>query len=464
MKHGKNWPTVLILAAAIFFLLPINVLAQESTNPPSPPANQEGQQPKADAQGADADQTPDIRPQVTPTPGYPVDAQIRTPGKGLSLMGPVAPLHYGPLYLGNIDLIGVYDQFYPATNPQVQDTRLGIVRANIVFSESFKKSLFVVDYTPQLAMLNGQVRGGADGDQTLSVGQVFNISPRLSIAVRDNFGYMHTRQIFPDQFLLVDRENGGIAQSYFIENSGSHLDDTFAVVANYKLTPRLLLSVAPGYTYSNTHYIQGSYIVDDSKNTVSLTYAKSPRTNIGILQSVEILHPVRPVTFNNGLFRMTGFFYSEQLSPTWWVTGKLGLEAASYPGFAVTTWGATGSFEMLKTFSHSDLAFAYTRASTLTTFATERQTEQSDIHYGWFLERRLKWTNGVGYFRQLGGDPKVSGKYAISTLEYRLAGGFSFLTSYSRRNQSSSTTDLISGNRNTLVLGIRWAPADLPGH
>jgi hypothetical protein len=462
MKHGRSWAPVVILAAAVFFLLPINVRAQSGTNPP-PPVDQEGQQARTDPQGADANQTPDIKPLVTPTPAYPVDAKIHAPGKALSWMGPVAPLHYGPLYLGNIDLIGVYDQFYPATNSQVEDTQLGIVRANIVFSQSFKKSLFVVDYTPQLAMLNGQIRGGADGDQAFSIGQVFDISPRVSIAVKDNFGYTHTRQIFPDQFLLVDRENGGIAQTYFIENSGSHLDNTFALVVNYKLTPRLLLSVAPSYIYSDTHYVQGTYIVDDLKNTVSLTYAKSPRTNIGFLQTVELLHPVRPVTFNNGLFRMIGFFYSEQMSPTLWITGKLGTEAASYPGFVGTTWGATGSFELLKTFSNSDLAFAYTRASTLTTFATNRQTEQSDINYGYFLARRLKWTNGVGYFHQLGGEPRVSGKYAISTLEYHLAGGFSLLTSYSRRNQASSTTQLISGDRNTFVFGIRWAPAVIPG-
>ncbi|HKM84441.1 MAG TPA: hypothetical protein VJY15_26220 [Candidatus Acidoferrum sp.] len=464
MKHGRRWAAVLTLAPALFFLLLINAWAQEGTNPPPPPADQEGQQPKTNAQGADGNQTPDTNQMETPTPAFPVDTQIHPAGKAPSWMGPVDSLHYGPLYLGNIDLIGVYDQFYPTTDPQVQDTRFGILRADIVFSESFKKSLLVLDCTPQLAVLNGQVRGGANGAQAFSIGQDFDISPRFSIAVKDTFGYTQTRQIFPDQFLLVDRENGGIAQSYFIENSGTHLDNTVAVVVNYKLTPRLLLSVASSYIYSDTHYIQGTYIVDDSQNTVSLTYAKSPRTNIGILQSVEFLHPIRPVTFNNSFFRMTDFFYSEQLSRTWWITGKLGVEAAAYAGFAGTTWGATGSFETLKTFSHSDLAFAYNRASTLMTFATERQTEQSDINYTYFLQRRLKWTNGVGYFHQLGGDPRISAKYAISTLEYHLAGGFSFLTSYSRRSQASSTTDLISGNRNTFLVGIRWAPTVPPGH
>jgi hypothetical protein len=64
----------------------------------------------------------------------------------------------------------------------------------------------------------------------------------------------------------------------------------------------------------------------------------------------------------------------------------------------------------------------------------------------------------------LGGEPRISGKYAISTFEYHLAGGFSFLASYSRRNQNSSTPQLISGDRNTYTLGIRWTPAGVPGH
>src|SRR5260370_1572145 len=103
MKHNRSWAPVVILAAAVFFLLPINVWAQGGTNPP-PSVDQEGQQVRKDPQGADANQTPDIKPLVTPTPAYPVDAKIHAPGKALSWMGPEAPLHYGPLYLGNIDI------------------------------------------------------------------------------------------------------------------------------------------------------------------------------------------------------------------------------------------------------------------------------------------------------------------------------------------------------------------------
>ncbi|HYA98457.1 MAG TPA: hypothetical protein VEH49_10200 [Methylomirabilota bacterium] len=457
MKRIRAVASFSTLGMAAFFLLAGSAWAQGETNPPPPP----GESTNAPKTG---DQTPDVKTQVTPTPAYPVDAQIHAPGRAMPLVGAGGPLHYGPIYLASIDLIGVYDQFTPTIDPQVEDTRLSILRGTIVLAKNFKKNLLLVEYSPQLAVLNGQFRGGADGSQALSIGEVFNISPRISISVKDSFGYTHTRQLFPDQFLEVDRDTGGVAQAYFIENSGTHLENNFEVVFNYKLTPRLLLTLSPTYTYSDTHYIQGTYIVDDSKNIASLTYALSARTNIGVLQSVELLHPLGNATLNNGLFRTTAGFYSEQITPTFWITGKFGLEGASYPGFTGTTWAAAGSFEALKVFSHSDLAVAYQRASTLTTYAGDRQNEQGDINYGYRFTKRFKWTNGIGYFHQLGGEPRISGKYAISTFEYHLAGGFSFLASYSRRNQNSSTPQLISGDRNTYTLGIRWTPAGVPGH
>jgi hypothetical protein len=465
MTYTRGWASFLTLAAAALTLLPMNARAQGDTNPPPAPADQQGQQPKTETRGAEGNQIPEIKPPAAPTPAYPVDAQIRAAGKAVPWIGSGTPFRIGPISLGGIDLIGVYDQFHPANDPQVRDTRLALLRANIVFAKTFKKSLFVVQYVPELAMLNGEVRGGADGNHDFTLGQVFDVSPRLSITLKDDIGYVRTRQMFPDRFLLIDRESGGVLQNYLLESTGSTFVNAFSAVFNYKLTPRLTLTAAPGYYYADAEFAGGSYSTEASKNTFSLTYAISPRRNLGLFQTADYQHGISPAP-SNFLYHVTGLFYSEQFTPTLWVTGRAGLEEGTNLDVhtGASTWGAAGSFTLLKVFSHSDFALAYNRATTITTFKTNRQVESADISYGFVASRRLKWTNGVGYFHELGPAPRVSGKYAISTMEYHLAGGFSLLTSYSRRNQNSTTPALISGDRNTFLMGIRWEPAGVPGH
>jgi len=411
--------------------------------------------------------TPPVEPNDTKPasagPAFPVDAQIHAAGRALPFMDSGSPLRLGPLSLASVDYINVYDQFYPTGSSQTEIERLNLFRANIDFTIPFKKSLFVLQYTPELAILNGEVRGGGNGNTGLSIGQTFNFTPRFSVTLKNLFALTRTRQLFPDQFLLVDQQNGGVIQAYFLENPGTRIQDTFNAVFNYKITPRLLLTVAPGYIYSDTHALQAPYTIEDTNVNASLTYSLTPHRNIGFIQTVEVLHPIRPVG-TNGLFRTSGVFYSEQLTASWWVTAKVGLETATYPGFRGTDFGVTTALSTLKTFGKSELAIAYSRASTVTTFVTNRQVEQADALFGLPLTDRLKWTNGGGIFHETGGNPRTTGKYASSGLEWRLPASFSLLATYYRRNQRSSTLQLIAGNRNTFIFGIRWAPPVIVPH
>ena len=455
MKVLTQGKACIVLAAIMFICLPSPAWSQDP-----PPTQQDPEQQKQD------NPPPASPADVTPAPGGaapPLDTQIHAAGQAMPFFDSRTPLRFGPFSLASIEYINVYDEFYPAGNLPQQNESLNLFRANIDFTLPFKKNLFVLQYTPELAILNGSVRGGADGDTGLTVGQTLHFTPRLTVTLNDAFAVNHTRQLFPDQFLLIDEQNGGVIQAYFLENPGTRIQDTFTAAFNYKWTQRLTLTVVPGYIYSDTHTLQTPYIIEEGNVMASLTYALTEHRNIGYVQSVEVLHPILPVG-TNGLFRTSGVFYSEQLSPTWWVTGKLGLEAATYPGFKGTDLGVTGSGNVLKTFSKSDIAVAYSRASTITTFATNRQIEEVDLLYGIHLTQRIRWTNGAGLFHETGGDPRTSGKYATSNLEFHLPANFFLLASYSRRNQESPTPQVLSGNRNTFTFGIRWAPPPIVPH
>jgi hypothetical protein len=451
MKTSRPTKRYLILAAFAMACLPSGLRAQEPPTPPEqapPPAQEPAPAPQPDP--------------LKPAPGgaaYPLDMQIHAAGKAWPFVDNGSPLRFGPLSVASVEYINIYDEFFPSGSTISQDERLNLLRANIDFTLPFKKSLFVLQYTPEVAVLNGQTRTGANGNTGLSIGETIGFTPRFSMTLKDDFGLIHTRQFFPDQFLLIDRQNGGVIQAYFLENPGTRLQNTLTLAFNYKWTPRLTLTVAPGYLYSDTHaqIAQDNYILDDSRVTASLTYALTPHRNIGYIQTVEVLRPIRPIG-TRGLFTTSAVFYSEQLSPTWWIAARGAIEKARYPGFQGSDIGFAGTASLLKTFGKSDLALAYSRSSTITTFAVNHQIEEADLLLGLPLTTRLKWTNGIGSYRATGGDPRTSGKYATSSLEFRLPASFSVLGSYSRRNQQSSIPQLLSGNRNTFTFTLRWAP------
>ena len=444
--------------ATLLLLCCTSVYAQQDT---SKPQDQEPQERKNDASWQATGQQQNERPAVSPTPAYPVDAQIHAAGKATLWLGQT-PLHYGPFGIASVDAFTVYDQFYPSAGGPSNIERLLVLRTVLSFDKAFKKSRLLVTYTPELFVLNGQERGTAVGNNVASIGTTYQLSPRLSLTVKDDFSQFRSRKVFPNNALETDATTGGIVAQYLLENSGTYTQNRVQAVFSYKLAPRWFLSVSPGYTYARTDTPGDPYVVHDSPNEIGLTYALSPRRNIGFLQTIEILAPTQPIS-TRGLFSTSGLFYSEQLSPTWWITARVAAEQATYPGFPTASWAVDGSFTMLKTFGLSELAINYYRGSTLTSFVNDAQTDRADISYGLVINKSLKWTNSVGYFRTVGDNPRIIGKYGISNLEYRLGAGFSIFTGYRREIQRGPIQQLLSGDRNSFISGIRWQPAPAAG-
>ncbi len=456
MRRNTVWVIGAALAIAMVSLSSSAIAQETSTqNPPVP--DQQAAPPKTDSQDQNANQVPDLPPAVIPNPPVPVNAQIRPAGRTTPWMDSQNPLHVGPISLASLDYVYVYDEFYPSAGGPPEIERLNMLQANIVFDKTFEKNRIFFQFMPVLANLNGQTHSTTGMDNSSTLGTILQLTPRLSLTLRNEFALTKTRQLFPNDLLFVDERNGGVIQGYFLEFNGTHIQDTFTGVFDYKLTPRWLLTVAPGYTYSDTYNSTDKYRISDSVNTVSATYLLTPRINVGVLETVEILHPIEPAG-TNGLFQTTSLYYSQQLAPTFWITGRVGAESAKYPGFNGTTWAVSTTASLVKTFSKGQLAAAYYRGSTLTNFQTNQQTDHADISYLYQITRLLSWTNGTGYFRTLGASPQQTGKYALSTMQYTLPHGLSLYGSYTRRNQWSTNELLISGNRNTFVLGIRWQP------
>jgi hypothetical protein len=455
MKYNRVWAAGAAFAIATLFLALAAVAQETSTSNPPIPDQQSA--PKTDSQNQNGSQAPDLPPAPAPTPAFPVDAEIHAAGRSMPWVDSRNPLHLGPISLASLDFVSIYDEFYPTAGGPSDIERLNLLRANIVFDKTFSKNRIFLQFTPILANLNGHTHGNTGMDNSLTFGTMLKLTPRLTLTLKDEFALTKTRQLFPNDLLLVDQQNGGVVQGYFLEFNGTHVQNTFSTIFDYKITPRWILTVAPGYTYSDTYNPAEEFRISDSVNTVSVTYLVTPRINVGALETVELMHPITPVA-TNGLFETSSVFYSEQLTPTLWFTGRVGGESAKYPGFNGTTWAASASASLLKVFSRGSLALAYYRGSTLTNFLTNRQTDHTDISYSYRILRQLSWTSGIGYFRIVGAEPREFGKYGLSTLQYLFPGGVSLYGSYTRRDQRSTNQLLISGDRNTFVLGIRWEP------
>ncbi len=445
-------------------LLAFSVRAQEESS--SSKANQDEQQQNAYAELADANSDAASTANApTPTPGYPLDGQIKELGTGLPWLGTTTPFRWGSFSLGSLEYDNVHDRLRPNNGLPASDLRLSILRTTFLFDRLIGKKRLVLQYVPQVAALNGQVRSNTGFNNSLSFGTIFELSPRLSVTVQDAFAQVHTRQLFPPDVLAADQLGGAVIQNNFLENPGRFIEELFSATVNYKISPRTLLTVSPMYRYARTTNNEANYLANGHtyEGSVTLTHAITPRRNIGIVQTGEVVRIVAPAKAT-ARFYTTGLFYGEQLSQTWWVTGRFGAEIVSYSNApAASHWMAVGSVTLLKDFSRKAvLAMAVTRGETFNNYVTDRRGDRADVSLGYHLTSRLVWNNGVGYYREIGSDPRIHAKYGATALEYHLSSGLSLFAHFDHRFQASNAPDLLSGTRGTFVFGVRWEPPKVP--
>jgi hemolysin activation/secretion protein len=84
---------------------------------------------------------------------------------------------------------------------------------------------------------------------------------------------------------------------------------------------------------------------------------------------------------------------------------------------------------------------------------SERVDLSVDVHGA-----RFTWKNGGGYFRELGSDPRTSGKYARTGFEYNFYHSFFWFADFAHSFQNSNTPQLLSGTLNLVSFGLRWRP------
>jgi hypothetical protein len=453
----------LVLGALI--VSAVTVRGQQATPAPDQQASQGGQRPKSAGTtapwvpGGDADA--EAGP-AGPTPGTPIDTEMRMRGKAAPFAGFSSPLRWGPFAIGSTEFVSIRDAFDPGGGAAVSHLSLGILRTNLVFGVDYHKLHLALQYAPQLAFLNGNVSGRASANNALDLGTAIDLSPRFTLFVKNQFTQTKKRQIFPDAVLDIYRGTGGILPGDFLENNGSYLDESFLLGFNYKLTPRWTVTELPQIRYLSLKNETLGYTATgrDIKNSLAFTYAWTARTNLGFIYTFEAGHTIRPLRSDN-YFHGAALFYSEQFTPSLWIQGTVGTEVAFYPVAGPPPVFFIGALSVVKNFPKSAVGVSLSRNKQLLNYLTDRLSDRVDVTYTTPVFTRLSWKNGLGYYREIGPQPRTQGKYATTGLEYRLPAGFVPFATYMFRFQHAQTLQLATGTHNTFVFGLRWEPGVL---
>lgn len=449
------------LAVLILISLPVSSRCQDAT--PQGDATKDQAPKAAGSSNPFIPGTPDEQGQDAgvpqPGPGMPIDTQRRVLGKAAPYAGLISPLRFGNFSIDGLDSLYIHDNFKPIDSTPSTNLNLGLIRTTFAFNKAFRKFSINLQYAPQVTFVNGQTNTSGAANNNLDFGTTFDISPRLTLALRNQFIQAQFRQVFSDQLLEVYRGVDGILPGDFLENNGSFMEENVSAVINYKLTPRWTFTMQPMFRYLDTtnKTLNFNGTGTDVRNAAAFTYALSPHTNVGIVSNFEAGHTIKPLSSDN-YFTGFGGFYSQQLAKTLFIQGQIGTEVAFYDGDPNRPWLLTGAFSVVKNLSTTALAVSYLRENQLVNYLGNRLDERVDVTYGVPLTRVLVLRSGAGYFHEVGPEPHTQGKYAQSSMDLKLPYSLVLTANYTYRFQHASVLDLISGTHSTFSFGLRWVP------
>jgi hypothetical protein len=464
-RRQHFWLQVIVLGLLGF--LPAALVAQDPNqqqqgNPPpqNPPTTQEEPPPPAPATPAATGPTP-------------LDTQIHPAGQAVPWLGSSSPLRWGDFSISNFTYNFVVDHFQPFGGDPSEDMNLNIFRTSIVFEHYFGKQHILLQYNPQLAILNGDVAGNAGMDNQIALGTTFLLSPRFTLVVKDAFIQVHSRQLYPEDYLAVDNLGGNVIQNNFLQNAGSYIANTITGIGVYQWTPRDTLTFSSSFKYAhatgdddpnNNAFAQ---IGSDFAESVAYTHRLTSRQSIGAVYTLELLHQSENVAIpGNSYFNTFAGFYAIQVAETWAVRGEFGGNFATYPDGTPPLKTFAGGVSIVKNFKNDmgNFALGYTRGVTENNFITARTGDLLQAVYSQHLFKRLVWNSGAGYYRQMGADPRDVGKLVHTALDYEIVPNFFLSGQYAYLFQKADTPDLLSGERNTFILGLKWEPHQLQAH
>ncbi|MFZ0637819.1 MAG: hypothetical protein WA755_07405 [Candidatus Acidiferrales bacterium] len=396
-------------------------------------------------------------PAVLAAPTYQTQITAIGSANPLSSLG---PYHWGPLFLGTSDVRGIVDTIKPApgSGPSQQDI-VTLVDTTILFEKDWRQSRLVVQYMPRVAIDSGQVAYDYL-NQSASVDTSFPLSSRWVMAITDRFTSSSSQGLAGGVFADANAVTASTLQTNFLDSSETWIYDTFAVPFSYAASANTTLTLSPEFVYAKTSGISESEggdisTIEYGANAV-LQHAVSARTSIGLTYTFRQSEFTAQIPTSD--YQTFWFNAAHQFTPTFGITGQIGLTYAKYNGGS-GYWTTTGTAAIFKTFHRSSVSLLYSRGQSTFGYVTNALTDRADAILRYQMFRRLAVVGDAGYQRQLSSLDAVNGKYASGEVDLILTRTLVGFGNYAYKFQNSENNpQLYDGVQSFASIGLRWDP------
>jgi hypothetical protein len=460
MKYKKHlrkstWQVSSLFLAAL--LVPRLGLAQD--------AGQDAGNQKPAAQSAPKDSDNKDAAPASPYALAWADSYIRQIGTSGMLAGNHEGIGWGGLYIPLASVRGIVSQLEGTSAAPVATYTAAIFQTAVVYDHRIGTSRLALQYQPNIAIAQGQVVSNFSNQNT-SLDWLIYTRPRWNVRFSDGFRYEYTQQSFDFSYFDVNPVTSGAATNNFLDGPSRWLSNSASMSIAYALSRRASIAISPNYTYSESGTGVNLSRGSSYGGSVNWNYRTSERQTIGIQYTGQLLYVVGRGTTGSTtgaptdtIFHTIAGTAERQLSATFFARIALGVTASEFPQ-STRQWSFYGTFRLVKQLGRSSLGFNYSREPTLLNgLIANEYADRFDATYRNHLSRRLNWSAGGGYLRQVqsGG---FSGWYATSELLFLLAprAGLFATFDYYHKNQAVNTNNLFIGNRNTYSFGVLWQP------
>ena len=393
------------------------------------------------------------------------DSYIRQIGTSGLLAGNREGIGWGSLYIPSAGISGIVDSFEGSSTVPGATYTAAVLQTTVVYDHRIGASRLAIQYQPSMSIANGQVVGNFSNQNT-SLDWLIYTRPRWNVRFSDGFRYYYTQQSIGSLYLDVNTATSGVTTNNFLDGPSRWLSNNAYMSVAYALSRRSSIAITPNFTFSESG--EGVNLTRGSSygGNVSWNYRTSERQTVGVQYTGQLLHEAGPGTSavttstpTDTIFHTFAGTAGRQLSATLFARGSLGVTTSALAQYT-RQWSVYGTFGLVKQLGRSSLGLNYSRGDTLSNGLIANQyADRVDLTYRNQISTRLTWSPGGGYLRQVqsGG---FSGWYATTDVQFLLAprAGLFATFDYYRKNQSTNTNNLFSGNRNIYSFGVRWQP------
>jgi hypothetical protein len=441
-------PRLLVQLGLLIFCNPFLTLAQESTQNTASASGQEKSKKEDSGDSAPA----------SPMSAAWADSYIRQLGSSGLLAGSKEGVGWGSLYVASGGVNGVVDRF-AGTSAIPSATYLAtVLQTTVVFDRRIGTSRFAIQYQPSMAISDGRVVGNFSNQNT-NIDLLLYSRPRWNIKFSDSFRYYYTQQTAGLPYLDVNPSSLGSVTNGFLDGPERWLSNYAYFSVAYAFSPRSSIIVTPTYTFTESGMAQTFQKAAAYGGSINWNYRLSHKQTVGVSYSGDLMHETIGTAIDTVFHTFAGTA-SRQISATLFVQGAAGVTTSSSASYQKRNWSAYGSFGLLKQINRSSFGINYYRSDTLANgLISNIYADRIDGTFHNQLTRRLGWSAGIGYLRQVqsGGFHSWYGTFSAQYLLAPKQGVFA-TSDYSHKYQSGNVNDLFSGDRDILSFGIRWQP------